>query len=272
MKKCLVCQKNTKIFYQEKNVKILKCNKCGLGITYGLKIDRDYHRDEVYIKEREQFKNIFQRRVDLINKLKLPPGQVLEIGSSTGILLSLLKKDGWDVLGIEVSARSADFARKSGIPTLNTSFDIAQLPQRTFDLIIINHTLEHMVSPRDVLKKANLLLANEGYLFIDVPNFGGFSAKLFGPKWPFLLPHEHLWHFTQKSLEILLKNTGFKPCYFEMVSGIWDYGSPLSELWQSFTGFKKRFFTNFFTLLPTFIFSKLNRGDGLTVISKKVTK
>ena len=87
--------------------------------------------------------------------------------------------------------------------------------------------------------------------------------------WPLLLPAEHLWHFTEKALEILLKETKYKIIFTEKASGVWDFENPLKELFNSLFNFKKRFFSEIITALPSFIISKTGVGSDLMVIAIK---
>lgn len=271
--KCLACNTKMSLFSCQKNYEIFKCPKCNLGMTSNLIIkENNYHRDEDYINNQKQFENIYQKRVNIVNKFSNNIGKALEIGSSTGLLLKLMQKKGWDVMGVEMSVKAGEFARKQKIPTLITSFEKVNLPKESFDAIVLNHTLEHLSDPDQIIKKIYSLLDKDGIIFIDVPNFGGLSAKILGKKWPYLLPNEHYWHFTLKSLSKILKRNNFKIIYHELSSGIWDYQNPWLELWQSFSTFKKRFFINFFTLIPTLIISKFNQGSGLIVTAQKISK
>lgn len=248
---------------------IMVCTNCGLGQTLDFKPNiGEYHRDETYIKERKQFENIFSKRVEIISKFKTS-GNVLEIGSSTGVLLEMLKKKGWNVLGIEPSKASAEFAKEQEIETLNTTFEKAKLKSASYDLVIMNHVLEHMDDPTMILRKIRMALKNEGYLFIDIPNFSSFSSKIFKGRWKYLLTGEHKWHFTEKSLKLLLEKSGFTVERTQTFSGIWGYGNPLLEIFQSLFSFKIRFFTNILTALPTYILTKISMGTGLIIVAKK---
>lgn len=271
MKKCLACNKKLKFLGKSDGFEIFRCPSCGLGVTVGVYLKTQYsayHRDSVYIKEEKQFKNIFGKRVGIILKFK-KTGEALEVGSSTGVFLSLLKGRGWEVLGIEPSIAAAETAQRKGIPTLDTTFEKAELKDGTFDLVIFNHVLEHMENPVEILKKANGVLKKDGIVFVDAPNFTSLSARISGAGWRYILPKEHRWHFTPKSITVLLEKSGFKIVYKETHSGIWGYGNPLLEVWQALTGRKKRFFTDILTVIPAFIVTQLKLGTGLTVIARK---
>ncbi len=267
--KCLACGEKMQFWGKVGEYNISVCPKCGFGKTDNPTIQGSgYHRDAVYQQESEQFKNIFQRRIKLINSLNLKPGRVLEVGSSTGLLLSILKEKGWKVTGVEISSEAARYAERRGVSTLQIPIEELNLPLKSFDLIIANHTLEHLQNPEEVLQKIHELLRDGGILLIDVPNFGGFSARIFKKSWFALLPQEHLWHFTFDSLSRILKLSGFEVINHTSPSGVFDYGDPTKELWQSFIGFKKRFFTNMVTLLPNLLITLLNDGATLTVLAK----
>lgn len=267
--KCLACGHNLKEYGKVSSKEILKCSYCGLGKTNRLNEQGgNYHRDPAYIEEETLFKNIFQKRANIINKLT-DSGKALEVGCSTGILLSLLREKGWRVQGIEVSKLAAEAAKKRGIYVILQPFEKYKFNEK-FDLVIFNHTLEHLQNPKDVVEKSYKLLNKNGLIYIDLPNFGGSSAKILGVKWPMLLPKEHLWNFSLKSLEILLRDIGFNIIYVERTSGIWDYANPLEGIFLSLFNFKKRFFIETLTAIPSLIISKLELGSDLMVIAKKV--
>src|SRR3989338_242428 len=265
---CFAC--GGEIFIVGTKTRLVKCAACGLGKTLDeiRQNYNSYHRDTVYFDSEKQFKNIFQKRVRLIGKFR-KPGTALEIGSSSGLMLSLLKNSGWEVAGIEPSKEACKVSRKRGITPLNKSFENSKFNKETFDLVIMNHVLEHMENPNDILERINGILKKDGMLLVDVPNFESLSAKIWGSNWKYILPQEHKWHFTLKSLSYLLTGTGLKIIYAETHSGVWEYASPAKELFESLTGGKKRFFGEAISAIPNLIVSKLGMGTGLTVLAKK---
>lgn len=222
----------------------------------------NYHRDDDYLANEELFKNIFLKRVILISKF-IKSGKVLEVGSSTGVMLNLFKGRGWDTLGIEPSG-SAKEAKKKGLKILNTKFEEADLPDEYFDLVVLNHTLEHMDKPDEVLIKICRILKPGGYVYVDVPNFGSLASKLLGKKWPYLLPEEHKSQFTRKSLAILLERADFKIVHWESRSGVFEYANPLLEL------HRKRFMIDLALLPYSFIATFFNVGDSMSFIAQKI--
>jgi SAM-dependent methyltransferase len=271
MKKCVLCKSTEyKKLFDIKQFSLLKCKKCGLVRTRGQQTIsyHHYHRDEVYKDFEKLFKNIYQKRVNIIIKFKKQPGRVLDVGTSTGTMLEIFKDAGWEVWGVEPS-ESAKIARKRGVKILRTTFEKAKLPKNYFDVVILNHTLEHMENPIIVLKKAKMLLKNKGIILVDVPNFGGLSAKILKERWPFILPREHLFHFTPETLRKILEKTGFKVIHWQTQSGIFECANPFFEIFYSLTTFKKRFLANILGFPGALIATLANCGASLSMIGQK---
>lgn len=268
--KCKACGGKQYEYGVVGSYKIYKCGSCGLGETEDKSLPdyTDYHRDSTYLKESAQFRNIFVKRWQIVNKF-VSSGKILEIGSSVGTLLSIFKDSGWQVLGIEPSARAAKEAVKREIPTKVETFEKIDLKEGEYDVTVFNHVLEHVDNPKQVLEKAFKVLKRGGIVLVDVPNFGGIRSKLEKTNWGYLYPNEHKWHFTKESLSRLMLQSGFEIIHSETRSGIWDYGDPQSEIWQSLAGFKRRFFKNILFLIPDYLVSVLGQGSGLTVVGRK---
>ena len=227
----------------------------------------NYHRDEDYLKYESLFENIFRKRFKLIKSHSRGGiSTVLDIGCSNGVFLDLFTdRETW---GIEPSG-SGEIARKKGHKIIKDYFENLpagrqeQLPNDYFDLVILNHTLEHMDNPKKIIEKINILLKKGGIVFIDVPNFGSLLSKILGKKWPYLLPKEHKSQFTKESLTKLLQENGFDILYWESRSGIFEYANPLKELGR------KRFLLDLFAIPYTLFATLLGMGDSMSFIAKK---
>lgn len=269
--KCVLCgSARSKTLYHFKSLNVVECQKCGLVRTEG-KAGMDYghyHRDGDYRKFKKMFRNIFSMRFKLINRFVKEPGRVLDIGASTGTFLGFFAERSWETWGVEPS-KSGMLASKKVAKLLRTNFEKAELPQNYFNAVILNHTLEHLQDPVSVLRKVKTILKKGGIVFVDVPNFGGASSKLFGRYWRFLTPEEHLFHFTRESLGKVIKEAGFKVIHQESRSGLLEYGNPLAELWDALVSLKKRFFTDLITYPFSLLATLLNMGNSMTMIGEK---
>lgn len=227
---------------------------------------RKYHRDREYQENENLFRNIFKKRQKIISRIIKNPKTVLDIGCSNGVFLDLYKNS--ETWGVEPSAIVHSTQYKVH-RIINTTFERAKLPQNYFDLIIMNHTLEHVKDAEIVLAKIYRLLKKDGILFIDVPNAGGLGAKIMGDKWPYKLEKEHTYQFTKDSLSKLIKDSGFKILHWESRSGLFELANPLLDLWQSLITFKKRFITNLLTSPYHLISSALQMGDSMSFVARK---
>lgn len=230
---------------------------------------KNYHRDKTYLENESLFKNIFTKRYFIASKFITHPGRVLDIGTSTGTMLDIFKEKGWETWGIEPS-ESAKVAEDKGHKISKIYFEAAKLPKNYFDLVIMNHTLEHLKDPEQILKKVNLVLKKNGIVYIDVPNAGGIASKTMGDNWPYRLPLEHEWQFTRKSLSEFFIKAGFRVVHFESRSGLLEFGYPLKELFESLVTLKKRFFTNLITFPYALVVTIFNTGDSMSMLGKKL--
>lgn len=228
-----------------------------------------YYRDKEYLENENLFRNIFQKRFNILKRFVKKGGKVLDIGCSNGVFLDLFKENGFETWGVEPS-KNGLIAKEKGHNIIASYFDKAKLSKNYFDVVVANHTLEHVDNPNLFLRKVNQILKNDGIVFIDVPNAGGIGSKLLGKKWPYLLPKEHVSQFTKESLSHVFTQAGFKVIYFESRTGIFEYASPLLHLWQSLIIFKKRFFADILLFPYSFAATILNMGDSMTIIGKKV--
>ena len=240
---------------------------------------KKYHRDKVYLENESHFKNIFKKRFDIISchferptrhpeRSRRIPFRILDIGASTGVLLDIFKENNWETWGVEPS-ESSKIAVKKGHKIIKNYFEAAKLPDNYFDLVIMNHTLEHLDNPNLVLKKIHKIIKQDGILLVDVPNAGGIGSKILGDKWPYRLPEEHKHQFTYESLSKFFENSGFKAIHFESRSGIFEFANPIKEIWESLITRKKRFFTNLINIPYDIFVTFFDAGDSMTIVGKK---
>jgi SAM-dependent methyltransferase len=122
-------------------------------------------------------------------------GSLLDIGTGMGYLLAAFSEElpAFDIVGYDLNNEKEDFIRANGA----TDFYFGSLEDipKKFDLITLNHVLEHLPDPVTVLKQASALLKPDGYLAAIVPCFRAVYTDFF-----FL---EHCSHFTERSLNVV---------------------------------------------------------------------
>jgi len=95
----------------------------------------------------------------------------LEIGSGTGSTLFWLEQLGCDVIGIEPDNRNVMMINKRlkhGKCICGNGEEFTS--NESFDLIWINHVLEHSLRPDIILKNLSKYLNDDGLIMIEVPN------------------------------------------------------------------------------------------------------
>ena len=160
-------------------------------------------------------------------------GKVLDVGCGAGGNLQSLQEQGWHVFGIEISDVAAAHARDLLHADIHTGIlASAPFPPKSFDLILMSHSLEHLPSPADALSRVHSLLKDDGLLVVTVPNVNSLEYKLFGRWWFQLDPPRHFYHFDKSTLSGLLTHAGFQRHHFRTgVTAIFLMAS-LDRFWK----------------------------------------
>ena len=144
----------------------------------------------------------------------------LDVGCGNGILLSILKEDFNRVRGYEPNKEARTVAKeRTGSVIVDEPMESAKVKMRANDLITMSHVLEHVLDPVAFLERAKDLLADNGRIFIEVPDAD--HPRVMIP--PFFVP-EHTFNFNQSSLEMLFCRVGLVPVKIESVNSNPDGG------------------------------------------------
>jgi len=106
--------------------------------------------------------------------------RVLDVGCGNGSQLALpLARRGFQVMGIDVDARSIEHAKELAKDLTNAAFvcgDVAELKTKPFEVVILAEVLEHMTEPRRLLLESAKHLSEDGVVIVTVPNgYGEFE-------------------------------------------------------------------------------------------------
>lgn len=125
----------------------------------------------------------FQHQVEVLKKhLPLRNAKVLDVGCGGGLFLSLLKAEGAQVTGIELSDSRAHYA------ATRHGLEIHKVPiesdfwqkeyQAYFDAVTLWDVIEHVNFPEQTLKSAINVLKRDGLLLIDTPSRDSFYHQV----------------------------------------------------------------------------------------------
>ena len=150
-------------------------------------------------------KELFELMSKMVKEDKINyNSKILDIGCGSGIFLHELSEIGFKDLNgmepfIEEEINKKEFKiYKSFIEDFN--------PNKTYDLIFLKDSLEHMENPYSSLKKAKELLGDEGYLIITIPVKTEYFFNLYGEYWFQLDAPRHLITFSLEGFRSMTEN------------------------------------------------------------------
>ena len=232
-KKCPVCEStNINKFIDSndfstshENYTIFKCNHCDFAFTQDVP-DEDsignYYKSEEYVSHSDTKKGLFFKLYHIVRNHMLKSkqhtvekiagiknGKILDIGTGTGYFLNQMKNAGWDVSGIEQDHDAREFGKSHfglNVFDKNKLFDF---DENSFDVITMWHVLEHIHRYDEYLKQIKKILKPNGKLIIAVPNYTSTDARHYKKYWAAYDLPIHLWHFSPKSIKLLLDKYNF---------------------------------------------------------------
>lgn len=284
IKKCPICNNRrlSKLKVVD-GIPILECKKCQLGISSRNKKIDLYHTkvlydSKQYRKSEERQVKKFEHIAKLVKSLNIK--SVLEVGAGYGLFSKILSQNKKLSLEIVEPYLKPIYAKSiKNIKIHNVTFDDFFKKTKTrkvYDLVVFLDVFEHLVEPREVLKKVKKLLNKDGDLLILLPNYRSLMAKICR-NWSWWMIEDHKWHFSPQSMEKLLVSEGFKLEILSSFEDFYDFKKNLDGNFEKvrlslIRWIQKGFFFLFFLPLY-FLFRKmlwkLNYGGLLLVIARR---
>lgn len=165
--------------------------------------------------------NYYQNlRLEMLPYIPKSAKNILELGCGEGVFGSYLRENlGAKVTGIEIESKFAIKAKKNldKVYIGDAESIIKKLPAKSFDVIVANDVLEHMVDPYLVLKEAKRILKKDGIIVSSIPNMRNFHVLYHlvrHGQWEYvesgILDRTHLRFFTQKSIRNMYERLGYE--------------------------------------------------------------
>lgn len=253
--KCEICEGKeftdfiycTDYFLTKEKFILKKCKKCELVFVNPrpeIQNLKNYYDSPDYISHTGSEKGIVNKiykrirhithnkKYKLVNSFSTEKS-LLDIGSGSGELLSLFKKNNWKTLGVEPNTDARKFSiNKYGIEVIDEN-DIEKIKDHSFGAITLWHVLEHVPDLNKRIKELKRILSPKGFLFIAVPHHDSYDAEYYKEFWAAYDVPRHLYYFTPITLEKLLKKHGFN--IIKMLPMKFDsyYVSLLSEKYKN---------------------------------------
>ena len=226
---CLICSSTDIAPYRIANgYQLFECKNCQLLSTDLTNISPDFlhhfYKNDYYGEKHNEAESAFgydsyvkdaiiwQKNAEKIvsQALRSMPGKrplrILDIGCAHGFLVKEAVNQGLDGWGIDFSDEAIRYAREGlGLKSVILGdFMSYPLELNSYDVVVLNGTLEHFVDPLIVLKRCHEILAPGGVL-IDITLHH--RCGLLG--WVTLKPPEHLYYFKCSNLRLLHQRAGF---------------------------------------------------------------
>ncbi|HLJ68819.1 MAG TPA: class I SAM-dependent methyltransferase [Chloroflexota bacterium] len=187
----------------------------------------DPHFYDGWIDDESGRIQMWSKRLDFI-RMHVAAHHLLDIGAGIGTFLALARdRAHWSVCGTEVSLSAVQEARERyGLSLRVGQVEEIGFSAGTFDLVTLWHVLEHVPSPRTLLRTCHDVLVPGGTLVVAVPNDSTVRARVSSVRgrmmgkgapptavrYPLLQPGRevHLSYFTEGVLRRLLASEGFE--------------------------------------------------------------
>jgi 2-polyprenyl-3-methyl-5-hydroxy-6-metoxy-1,4-benzoquinol methylase len=201
------------------------CPGCSFGMTFPQPSPAEigkYYQTPDYVSHSETRQGIVNKLYHIVrkkntgNKLKLlgryteNKTELLDIGCGTGYFLSVCKRDGWFVEGVEVDSGARSIAETRIGRPVYSSIDEAIASGKQFGVITLWHVFEHLHDVNGSFEKLLRLLKPSGLLIIALPNPASPDAVYYREYWAAYDVPRHLSHFSPASIEKLVeKHSGW---------------------------------------------------------------
>jgi SAM-dependent methyltransferase len=220
---CPACGSRTKHahLFRKNGCEILCCTQCGLGRAESRDFDparyytREYfsggHADGYanYLSAEPVLRREFARTVAFIRQHR-DGGRLIELGCAYGFFLEEAKRY-FDVAGIEIAEDAAAHCRRNGFEVLTGTADEAHLGALgATDVIVLLDVIEHLPAPHETLRLCARHLRPGGIVVITTGDFGSPLARMTGARWRLMTPPQHLWFFTERSIDRLAAAAGMR--------------------------------------------------------------
>lgn len=203
---CLVCGAQATALYQDPHWKpvdgiaLRQCGVCASIFSWPIPDDdaikRIYQKAFNYRWYRQMFATKLKDAQIRLDELGGLLGQrVLDFGGGPGYFSEAARSRGLDSLTYDPMMNAAAAAPRPGC----------------WDSVVALHVLEHGQRPEAMLAEMETFLAPDGRLILAVPNAAGAGYRQRGMAWTWAQPpFVHIFHFTPKGLEALLRRCGFE--------------------------------------------------------------
>lgn len=145
-------------------------------------------------------------------------GRILDLGCARGDFLAFAAARGFAAVGVDLNPALAEAARARGFEVVTG--DLRAVADRVgtgFDAVTLWDVIEHVDDPvavlaacRDVVRHGGLVFFHTGNAWFQVPK-ARWLHRLRPSGGPYLIPYQHVSHFSPRTAEAALRRAGLTP-------------------------------------------------------------
>lgn len=141
----------------------------------------------------------------------VPGGRLLDVGCGSGDWLRAMCERGWLGEGTDFDEQAVAAARAKGLRVHCGDLAELRFPSNSFDAVTMNHVIEHVRDPIDLVRECWRILRPGGRLVLATPNIDSLGHRLFKQNWRGLEPPRHLNIMSPATIADCLSAAGFRP-------------------------------------------------------------
>lgn len=151
--------------------------------------------------------------------------RLLDIGCGNGAYLLQMRALGWEVAGIDIDEQAIAACRARGLPVFLGTLEECRFPDESFDVVTMNHVIEHVPDPLRLLRECRRVLSPGGYLALVTPNLESLGHTVFRENWLGLDPPRHLCLWEMATLRNCIQREDFRilKCYTRSAMAAYIY-------------------------------------------------
>lgn len=137
--------------------------------------------------------------------------KLLDVGCGDGLFVFKAQELGYDAFGIDLSIDRVNFGIKEfGLEGRLKVGDISSVPSGVkYDVITLWDVFEHLPSPSKMLQNLRDISHSNTRIYILTMSMTSNTYRLYGKRWYYFVPTQHLYFFNHKTIEMVFNKNGF---------------------------------------------------------------
>tara|TARA_B110000503_G_C7099211_1_gene393027 strand:- start:380 stop:967 length:588 start_codon:yes stop_codon:yes gene_type:complete len=151
-----------------------------------------YHN---YLKNRSKLGGIYREFFLYPRINKLLKGDMLDIGCGLGDMIQYRANS----VGCDINPLNIEYCKKRGLDAFVMGYNKPPFKNNSFDSILLDNVIEHIVDPDPLLKSVKRLLKKDGFIVVGVPGVKGYQHD-----------HDHKCFYNEQKIEQLALKHGYR--------------------------------------------------------------